>query len=531
MIKEKQYSLCFLKLATDRFSPPLCTIPTVEFRDRLLTSLTEEDYYRRTTYGSIQEGRHSDSCCVAGEHFLTSEEYARRSLSMDSAVHVDISDLNGEGDAPSIPLSLRKCKRTMIAPYSCLLSFIGWRPWFFESLGRRSSFWRYFNYLYPVFVLILIVSNYVFQVLNCQGKYNIHRDIEPSPPTPTPRAVNMNGNCTWGLMTFSCHAKYIVDALEIVYKPTDVGYCEHIVPTYIVPSFVHFLAFAYGFYHFRLVECEQLFSLMERVFLQCSSTRGLQGALIRNSRMFFFAALLWLLFQIGLEILYNFSFQQTRLEFLGVTYKYVFLGIKFSGMILLQGVNVAVATNYCVQCETLILYIKGICLKLHEKSLEIRSAMHEILGCREYISQLNGNVAKMMGLCIVNFTELTILGTALLFLNRRQESTVISYRVLFTILWFVALLVPFIQAARLTRTGSKLKQISFEMRVFGYQTSSMLELDSFVLFVTGASLRSKLFGVTIRSSTVILTIGLSVFILLTLMVVDLLSVSGYNRFF
>ncbi|PRD24043.1 UNVERIFIED_CONTAM: hypothetical protein NCL1_44816 [Trichonephila clavipes] len=61
---------------------------------------------------------------------------------------------------------------------------------------------------------------------------------------------------------------------------------------------------------------------------------------------------------------------------LGVTYKYVFLGIKFAGMVLLQGVNVAVATNYCVQCETLILYIKGICLKLHEKSLEIRSAMH-----------------------------------------------------------------------------------------------------------------------------------------------------------
>ncbi|GBM24790.1 hypothetical protein AVEN_122287-1 [Araneus ventricosus] len=44
-------------------------------------------------------------------------------------------------------------------------------------------------------------------------------------------------------------------------------------------------------------------------------------------------------------------------------------------------------------------------------------------------------------------------------------------------------------AARLTQTGSKLRQISFEMRVFGYQTSSMLELDSFVLFVSGATLR------------------------------------------
>lgn len=45
------------------------------------------------------------------------------------------------------------------------------------------------------------------------------------------------------------------------------------------------------------------------------------------------------------------------------------------------------------------------------------------------------------------------------------------------------------QAARLTRIGSKLRQISFETRVFGYQNCSMLELDSFVLFVNGATLR------------------------------------------
>ncbi|GIY44713.1 uncharacterized protein CDAR_26981, partial [Caerostris darwini] len=350
--------------------------PLTEFRDRMLSSLTEEDYYRRTTYGSIQEHPRRTSCCVVGEHFLTSEEVARRSLSMDSAVHIDISDLNGEGDTPSIPFSLKKCKRTIIAPYSCLLTFIGWKPWFHESLSRRSSFWKYFNCVYPVVVLALIVSNYVFQVLNCQGKFNIHRDVEPSPPPPTPQEVNMKGNCTWGLMTFACHAKYVMATAEVLYKPAETGYCEHIVPTYIVPSFMHFLAFAYGFYHFRLVECEQLFSLMERVFLQLNCTRSLQSSLIRNSRFFFIVSLFWLLCQVGLEILYNFTFHQTRLEFLGMTYKYVFLGIKFVGMVLLHCVNVAVAINYCVQCETLILFIKGICLKLHEKSFELKSAMH-----------------------------------------------------------------------------------------------------------------------------------------------------------
>ncbi|KFM74361.1 hypothetical protein X975_10247, partial [Stegodyphus mimosarum] len=517
------------ELVTDRSSPP---VAASDFHDRILCSLTEEDYLRRTTYGSIQDPRRS-SCCVAGEHFMTSvsEDFIRRSLSMDSMVHVDISDINGEGEAPYVPLSLRKCQRTIIAPYSCLLSFIGWRPWFKESLSRRSKFWWYFNIFYPAVVIVFIISHYVLQVLNCQGKFNIHVDVEPSPPVPTPQEVNMQGNCTWGLVTFSCRAKYIVASMDQSFRPQDSVDCQHIVPTYIVPSFVHFLAFAYGFYHFRLVECEQLYSLMERVFLQSHSTHGLQNTLVRNSRLFFASAILWLLCQTGLEVLYNFTFPQKRLEFLGLTYKYVFLGIKFAGSILVQGVNVAVSINYCVQCETLILYIKGICLRLHEKSMELKSAMHDILGVREYISLLNGNVAKMMGLCIVNFTELTILGTALLFLNKIPKGTVISYRVLFPTLWFIALIVPLIQAARLTRIGSKLRQISFEMRVFGYQACSMLELDSFVLFVNGATLRSKLFGVTIRSATVIMTLGLSVFVLLTLMVVDLLTVSGYKKFF
>lgn len=91
--------------------------------------------------------------------------------------------------------------------------------------------------------------------------------FQPSTPSPTPQEVNMQGNCTWGLITFSCHAKYIVSALDVASKREPAEECLHIIPTYIVPSLIHFLAFAYGFYHFRLAECEQLYSLMERVSL------------------------------------------------------------------------------------------------------------------------------------------------------------------------------------------------------------------------------------------------------------------------
>ena len=41
--------------------------------------------------------------------------------------------------------------------------------------------------------------------------------------------------------------------------------CTHIASAYAVPSFIHFLAFALSFYHFRTQASEGLQGLMEKV--------------------------------------------------------------------------------------------------------------------------------------------------------------------------------------------------------------------------------------------------------------------------
>lgn len=43
--------------------------------------------------------------------------------------------------------------------------------------------------------------------------------------------------------------------------------CGHIVTTYILPSLMHFIAYILGFFYFRINENEQLYALMEKVFL------------------------------------------------------------------------------------------------------------------------------------------------------------------------------------------------------------------------------------------------------------------------
>ena len=48
--------------------------------------------------------------------------------------------------------------------------------------------------------------------------------------------------------------------------------CGHIVTTYILPSLLHLVAYILGFVYFRINENEQLYALMEKVFLAVNQT-------------------------------------------------------------------------------------------------------------------------------------------------------------------------------------------------------------------------------------------------------------------
>jgi hypothetical protein len=43
--------------------------------------------------------------------------------------------------------------------------------------------------------------------------------------------------------------------------------CGHVITTYILPSILHLASFIMGFVYFRINENEQLYALMEKVFL------------------------------------------------------------------------------------------------------------------------------------------------------------------------------------------------------------------------------------------------------------------------
>jgi len=183
-------------------------------------------------------------------------------------------------------------------------------------------FWRLINVFYPVLIIFLLFYAYTYEIVTCAGRLNVAVDTEVSnfilsfflyfnqvikgefflnfkyvnPYTMSPAKTSHHLNATGPLITTT---ESFLDSLMNSYSTKNFNHinkhnsservissltdeidpagenqrqCGHILTTYVVPSVMHFFAFIIGFIYFRVNENEQLYSLMEKVFLAVSST-------------------------------------------------------------------------------------------------------------------------------------------------------------------------------------------------------------------------------------------------------------------
>jgi len=79
-----------------------------------------------------------------------------------------------------------------------------------------------------------------------------------------------------------------------------------------------------------------------------------------------------------------------------------------------------------------------------------------------------------------------------------------------------------------TSKCDKFSKIGLSMRVYGYHTSTPEELDSFLVFLSQAELRAKLFALTVRPGKIV---GILVTCFLLLIVLIQTSVISAPNFF
>ncbi|XP_025078975.1 uncharacterized protein LOC112555045 isoform X2 [Pomacea canaliculata] len=427
--------------------------------------------------------------------------------------------------------TLRKCKHQVLKPYWGLLIFIGWRVFRHDVASARHLGIHIFNFLYPCLLILLLLYTYMYEVVACEWKLNITKDTKI---LTTLRPVSTTTKNATNITTFATPFLTIVPAKVpthiINHSPQP---CEHIITTYLIPNILHFIAYALGFYFFRIQDNEQLYAMMEKVFLQADHMQGgssSQQRLVVKTKRFLVCGSVWVSMTLGLQVLYVWAFDFPQLaifEAYGPVFNWTTFAIELVGRVILNSVILAVVMNYSMQCEMVMFYLRGLTLRLQEKSTDIKTAMKDILLLRQSLGLLNGTISKMTSLVLVILAELTVIGFSILAVNAYDIPKVWTYRSVFPVVWALMLGFPLFQAARVNSVCLRLRKISLEMRVFGYKNSSLLELDSFLQFVHCTKLKAKLFHIPILPSYIISFCILTSFIFLILFQTNSIGPKNY----
>ena len=459
-------------------------------------------------------------------------------------VKIDIEDIDNTSVSNITTQSLKRCKSQVLKHYYNLLCFIGWRPFYKEYYYRTPWYVKVINFLYPIIIVSLLVYSYAYDLITCQGRLNVAYDTQFIAPATLAPALTRPHNSTSTSTPKTHYSETLMDSLyntssgqasifNSIYgktskKPVDhidpelkrEDQCGHIVTTYILPSFMHFVAYLLGFFYFRINENEQLYALMEKVFLAVNQTLKVvsQDRVIRRLKIFIVFGVFWVLLAMSLHILSRAAFGFDKVIF---NPQWASITLEAISLIIANSVYLAVVINHTTQCEMIIFYVNEIKTRLEEKSITLKEAVQQILDIRIAIGNLNSTVSKMTTLVALIFIEKFIIGLIILILNRVYEPLAWIYRGAFVISWFMILAFTLIQVARLNSHCSKFKQIALSARVYGYHASSRDELDSFLLFVSNAKLRAKLFGISLQPSVIL---GTAIVITFTLIILFQTSV-------
>ncbi|KAL1426248.1 hypothetical protein MTO96_018307 [Rhipicephalus appendiculatus] len=467
-------------------------------------------------------GRSSDFIVSHGFSPQRQRSHENVSSTDSSNVHVQISDIAGDEDIVATTYFLKICKSTILKPYSVILQLIAWRKFRKDNPTRHHLSWRFMNMMYPAIVLTLLLFYAALQGLACPGRLEfkttqastLRNATRPVARNVTPTPVNS----FWDdYDDYTTTQKYESEPLG------ELPLCQHRLTLYILPSLLQVIAFLYGSYMFRIIGVdEELYAIMEKAYFT-------ERIIITITRRFLLAGIVWTLMQIGVQILYNLAVEteeqlvERAFSKLPEWETVMLITLRIMGQLAMTLVEMAVVLNYCTQCEMIIIYLRGVALRLREKRITIREGMHELLASNDYISHLNRNLGKVTALFIINFSIHALIGIFLFLLNHDKTPIVLAYRAAYPVVWIIAMFAPLYQASRVTAVGLKISKISIESRVFGYQDVQDFDLDSFVLFVGNMKLRAKMFGTAIWPSTLLFFFGGTALVVYLLVICDVLT--------
>ncbi|XP_064291993.1 uncharacterized protein GrlHz [Plodia interpunctella] len=437
---------------------------------------------------------------VLGNEKLGEPAMARSDRSSLDGNSVDIGEITESPDTEYMSTSaiLHYCKSKILLPYLKLLTIMGLRP--VVDGANSSKCTICISHFHSAQVAVFMFVGYFLQYMAC-----FRRD---------------RGFC-YKLVPLA-----LTSTLEYeTYKQVCYG---NVTFTYIGPSILHFSGFLYALYLFRVSDNEQLQNLMERVFI--ISSYGPQGMPIAKPRKLL--RMLW--FFIILSILWMcLSLCSINLMMANGTIMFRWLEnssneVRLCLKVLLivctvthDMVQATIITSYCLQAQLLQAHLMFLKERLLNRTISPLNWMRVSSKFRKLLKYLNDELSPAV--CMFTIVNVSWAASGVLWLlglDRvdTQTEPIPGISVLNQLLWLSALIVPFVQAARLSAECRRTQSAGHELSVrpFLHQDTSPEDISAVLMYASTLKLRAKLFYYPVAGRYVCLILTLAAIVLFSL---------------
>ncbi|XP_045510767.1 uncharacterized protein LOC123705792 isoform X1 [Colias croceus] len=412
---------------------------------------------------------------------------------------VDIGEITEtpETEYMSTSAILHYCKSKILLPYLKLLSVMGLRPG--ADASNSSCYTNCLSHFHSAQVAVFMCLGYILQYMAC-----FRRDrgfcYKLVPLTLTSIEYDTYKQVCYGNVTF----------------------------TYFGPSLLHFLGFIYALYLFRISDNEQLQNLMERVFLL--SSYAPQGTpttkpkrLLRMLWFFIILSVLWMCISLC-SVNLMLARGTIMFRWMEDCSNDILLVLKILLIIctlIHDMVQATVITSYCLQAQLLQAHLMFLKERLLNRTISPLNWMREISEFRKLLKYLNDDLAPAVCLFTIVNASWAVSGIMwLLDLDKVDTGTepIAGISILNQLLWVSAVVVPFIQAARLSAECRRTQSIGHELcvRPFLHQDTSQEDISTVLAYSTSLKLRAKLFCFPVAGRYICLLLTLTLIILFAL---------------
>ncbi|XP_027200299.2 gustatory receptor-like Holozoa [Dermatophagoides pteronyssinus] len=448
---------------------------------------------------------------------------------------------------PSITRALEYCHNEILTPYRRLLILLGWQPFKFDCFGFNCC-QMFINSFHLMSLLMFMCVGHLLQYVSCFRQDNLgtlnvlNADIintknDVAITDLFHQHYHLELNHSYQFLNLTQIFKDInheftneIDEQILLNRVQIFLHCKgSAMAHYFLPAIIHLISYSIVLKHLRCCEVDRFQNLCLLNLLLATKIIGHKKAsiqikkIVRNWILAIFLCLSLIMIQFALRLFLfddvSFGFiDPDELNWLPKPLIWIKL-LCFILFSLIELIHISIMIIYALYCQMNILFIQMNITAIREKRINFQEFAKNTEIFKMNINFLNNRYSLSVSLLMIYITtkaSVTMLDMFAKYLYVEWHLLILAISSM--IYWSLLLLLPLLQAARLTNACQSIIDIGHELcaRPFCYQRTARDDLDSLLTYTSSLNLKARLLMIPVRPTFIISIFLVLIFIILIL---------------